>query len=235
MNTAFNPIDVDSWARRDEFLFFSGSGTGFTITADADITALYRIAKSDGSIKLYPLLTAAAAKAVNSITQMRHGYADGSFGYYDVMHPLFFDVRSSGDVKCMFAEYSTDVFETVRNIARVRELCRDYDEYQPQRTHCIGGGAANDFAPPAGFPPNVVNISCLPTIDTTAISFSLVYAASYYPPIITFGKYRLAEADSDEARVICPVSVYFNHAVCDGSHAVKLIKTFESIAAETRR
>lgn len=207
MESIFHPIDVANWERREEFENFSRAGCGFTLTAQADITALCDCARATG-MKLYPLMVWAAIRTANAHREFRYGY-EGTFGYYDTVHPLFFDLTAGGNVKSLAAEYREDAAQQVEEIGRVREKYRDSNEYQPQ-----------DFGQ------NVINISSVPWTRFTGLSFSLQYVATYYAPIITFGKY-----ETEDARVSVPMAVYMNHAVCDGSHAALFLAEFERFAA----
>ena len=67
MDTTFHKIDLETWERREEYEYFSRGGCGFTVTAELDITHLRRYAKAHGA-KLYPMLVAVAAQAVNALS-----------------------------------------------------------------------------------------------------------------------------------------------------------------------
>lgn len=209
MDAAFHKIDLETWERREEYESFSRSGCGFTMTAELDITHLRRFAKENGA-KLYPMLVAVAAQAVNAHREFRYGWGgEDEFGYYETMHPLFFDVMESGNVKCLVAEYKPDALQQAAEIERVRARYAGVDKYCPQGV----------------FPPNSVNISAVPWIKTTNISFCLQHCATYYPPILTFGK--LEERDG---KSVIPLSVYCNHAVNDGYHCALLFQEFQQRA-----
>lgn len=207
MDTAFHRIDVENWARRDEFESFTRAGCGFTMTAQADITPLFDHAGANG-LKLYPLMVWAAIRTANAHREFRYGY-EGAFGYYDTVHPMFFDLTKEGNVKSLVAQYRENAMEQVEEIERVRRMYQNVDEYQPQ-----------DFSQ------NVINISSVPWTRFTGLSFSLQYVATYYAPIITFGKY-----EKKDGKITVPLAVYMNHAVCDGSHAALFIDEFQRFAA----
>lgn len=122
MDAAFHKIDLETWERREEYESFSRSGCGFTMTAELDITHLRRFAKENGA-KLYPMLVAVAAQAVNAHREFCYGWGgEDEFGYYETMHPLFFDVMESGNMKCLVAEYKPDALQQAAEIERVRAV-----------------------------------------------------------------------------------------------------------------
>ena len=207
MDGTFHPIDVASWARRDEFEWYSGAGCGYSITAEADITHLDAVRRANG-YKLYPLLVSVMAQVVNAHIEYRYVWQDGTVGVYDVMHPMFFDQNADGSARALVAEYRPEIAAQMAEIERVREAYREVAAYRPQGSP----------------PPNTVNISCVPWVAFTDVSFCLQYCATYYPPILTFGKYTR----HPDGRVTIPLSVYCNHAVCDGFHAARLITEFQS-------
>ncbi len=206
MDATFHKVDLETWERREKYEYFSRGGCGFTMTAELDITHLRRYAKEHGA-KLYPMLVAVAAQAVNAHPEFRYGWSEeDEFVCYNTMHPLFFDVMENGNVKCLVAEYIPDALRQVEEIERVRAEYADVNKYNPQ----------------GAFPLNSVNISAVPWIKTTNISFCLQYCATFYPPILTFGKF-----EEQDGKTVIPLSVYCNHAVNDGYHCAMLFQDFQ--------
>ncbi len=205
----FTKIDIDKWVRKDEFVFFSNSGCGFTTNKKVDITRLYNYAKSN-KIKIYPLLVANMIKVMNSHVEFRYGSEENEFGYYDKVLPLFFDILDSKNATCLYCDYKEDVLEQVKEIEKTREQYKTRDSYRPQGV----------------LPKNLINISCVPWVDFDSMSFCLQYCAYYYAPIITFGKFTV----SDE-KVTIPLSVYCNHAVNDGYHSSLVFSEFEKLVS----
>ncbi len=212
MDGTFHKIDVSTWTRRDEYTFFSEGGCGFTMTADIDATGFHTFAKARG-IKFYPLLVAATARILNAHTEFKYGWRGDDFGYYETVHPMFLDPTPDGSPKSLYSEYKSDLMEQVAEIERVRERYKDVVAYRPQ-------GKA---------PPNIVNISCIPWVKFTGLSFCLQYCATYYPPIITFGRY-----EKHGEQIDIPLSVYCNHAVNDGYHCAMLINEIQALSEEFR-
>lgn len=209
MNNTFHKIDVAAWARREEFEFFTHSGCGFAMTADLDITGFCAFAKRHES-KLYPVLVAAAIRIVNAHREFRLGWDGGSgIGYYDVVHPLFFDSTPDGSPKSLYCAYKNDLLEQVAEIEKVRAEYEGIDGYSPQGEK----------------PANLINISCVPWVKFTGLSFCMQYCATYYAPIITFGKF-----EKKDGGTVIPLSVYCNHAVNDGYHCSLLFSELQALS-----
>ena len=208
MNNNFHPVDLDHWERREEFQFFSTSGCGFSMTAEMDITRLYAFCKEQG-YRLYPLLDAVTVQVMNAHEEYRYAWKDGVFGCYEVLHPLIFDRTPGGNVRCLMAEYHPDIPLQLAEFDRVRAQYAGACAYRPQ----------------GALPQNVANISCIPWVQFTNLSFGLRYCAEYCTPMVVFGKFHRLEG-----KTYIPMSVYCNHAVNDGWHASLLMTEFQERA-----
>ena len=83
---AFTPIDEQTWERREYLEVFRQ--TAIYLTAEVDITPLYRHTKARGE-KLYPALIWCAAAVLNRHVHFRYGRDEaGRIGIWDVLHPL---------------------------------------------------------------------------------------------------------------------------------------------------
>ncbi len=211
MNTNFQKIDIDAWERKDEYEFFVSNGCGFTLTSDIDITRLYQFSHDTGE-KLYPLLVATVMQVLNAHREFRYGWsADDSFVCYDVMHPLIFDKMTSDNVKALVVEYKPDTLEQVKEIAAVREKYKNVDKYHPQES----------------LVPNMINISAVPWVKTTGVSFCLQHCATYFTPILTFG-----QLEKKDGKAAIPLTVYANHAVNDGYHVARLFMEYQELVGK---
>ena len=84
---AFTPIDESAWERREYLEVFRQ--TAIYLTAEADITPLYRRVRARGE-KLYPALIWCAAAVLNRHTHFRYGRDEaGRIGIWDVLHPYY--------------------------------------------------------------------------------------------------------------------------------------------------
>lgn len=208
MNTEFHKINIDDWDRKDEYEHFTKvAPCGFSMTADVDISNLYRVVK-DRNMKLYPALVSLAAQVINEHIEYRFAVTqDGELGYYEVLHPLFFDViESNKNIKVLCSQYNEDWQKQMEEIEAMREKYKNIDKYSPQGL----------------LPPNVVNISCVPWVKFSNLSFCLPHSTYYFTPILTFGKF-----ENKDGKILIPLSVHVNHAVNDGYHCSRLFLDFE--------
>ena len=84
---AFTPIDEQTWERREYLEVFRQ--TAIYLTAEVDITPLYRHTKAQGE-KLYPALIWCAAAVLNRHVHFRYGRDEaGRIGIWDVLHPYY--------------------------------------------------------------------------------------------------------------------------------------------------
>ena len=84
---AFTPIDEQTWERREYLEVFRQ--TAIYLTAEVDITPLYRHTKARGE-KLYPALIWCAAAVLNRHVHFRYGRDEaGRIGIWDVLHPYY--------------------------------------------------------------------------------------------------------------------------------------------------
>ena len=126
---AFTPIDEQTWERREYLEVFRQ--TAIYLTAEVDITPLYRHTKARGE-KLYPALIWCAAAVLNRHVHFRYGRDEaGRIGIWDVLHPYYTVPRR--DAPDLFA-------------MKVTRFMPDYDVFRPDvvsfgcQGHFIGEG-----------------------------------------------------------------------------------------------
>lgn len=84
---AFTPIDEQTWERREYLEVFRQ--TAIYLTAEVDITALYKRVKNRGE-KLYPALIWCVAAVLNRHVHFRYGRDQaGRIGIWDMLHPYY--------------------------------------------------------------------------------------------------------------------------------------------------
>ena len=109
---AFTPIDEQTWERREYLEVFRQ--TAIYLTAEVDITPLYRHTKARGE-KLYPALVWCVAAVLNRHAHFRYGRDEaGRIGIWDELHPYYTVPRR--DAPDLFA-------------MKVTRLTPDYDAF----------------------------------------------------------------------------------------------------------
>lgn len=199
-------FDVETWARREHFKFFSQFEEQlYGVTVMVDCTLAYQTAKAAGYpfflYYLHKSLTAALATGpftlriegggvfvyddlAAAITVAR---PDGTFGYGDVDYNPSFEV---------FAETGRRVIAEVS-----------------QQTDLQGT-----------FRQDVILYSALPWINFTSISHIRYSGEPDGRPRISFGK-----VTDDNGRKLMPMSVHVNHALVDGVHIGQYVDRFQEL------
>lgn len=207
---AFTPIDEQTWERREYLEVFRQ--TAIYLTAEVDITPLYRHTKAWGE-KLYPALIWCAAAVLNRHVHFRYGRDEaGRIGIWDVLHPYYTVPRR--DAPDLFA-------------MKVTRFMPDYDVFRQDfqadyaRAETCGRLLCDET-----LPPNVCGISAMPGLAFSAFSFGGDPKPDF-TPFVLLGKVHPAGD-----RTVLSVGGEFAHAVNDGGHISGFFKELEETAAK---
>ena len=89
MEMTFTPIDLRSWSRGEVFYYFSQmEPTGYSLTAELDITQMHRLLKSEKR-KFFPAYLWLVIRMLNAQMEFKMAEVDGKLGYYNVLTPLY--------------------------------------------------------------------------------------------------------------------------------------------------
>lgn len=206
----FIKIDLDNWKRKEIFNHFLNQQTTFSITAEIDISVLYRTMKQKG-YKFYPVFIFLVTSVVNSNTAFRTGYnSEGVLGYWDKLDPLYtiFDSQS---------ETFSGIWTKVKN-----DFKGFYDLYLSDIEKY---SAAGKLFPKTPIPENTFSISIIPWTSFTGFNLNINNNSNYLLPIITAGKF-VKKGDS----IYLPLSLQVHHSVCDGYHAGMFMNSIQELA-----
>lgn len=206
---AFIPIDVSAWERWEYLEVFRQ--TAVYLTAEVDITPLYRRVRARGE-RLYPALIWCVAAVLNRHTHFRYGRDEaGRIGIWDVLHPCYtVPRRDAPDLFAMKATRFTPDYDAFR--AQFRE---DY-----ARAETCGRLLCNGT-----LPPNRFGISAVPGLVFSAFSFGGDPKPDFTPFVL------LGKVHPQGERMVLPVGGEFAHAVNDGSHISGFFQELEETAA----
>ena len=195
----FNKIDFENWKRKEIFQHFLNQRTTFSITAEIDISVLYRNLKQK-QFKFYPAFIFLVTKVINSNTAFRTGYnREGDLGYWDRLDPLYtiFDRVS---------ESFSGIWTTGKN-----DFALFYDLYLSDVENYKGSGT---LFPKTPIPENTFSISMIPWTSFTGFNLTINNNRNYLLPIVTAGKFVIKDNS-----IYLPLSLQVHHSVCDGYHA----------------
>ncbi|MHC5229205.1 type A chloramphenicol O-acetyltransferase [Enterococcus sp. LJL99] len=199
----FRLIDKENWKRSEYFNhYLEKIPCSYSFSIKLNITKIIK-----NKNKLYPTLLYCIIKTVNQYEEFRTSFRlDGNLVIYEEMMPLYtiFDKKEE-TFSNIWTEY-TNVYEKFIEAYKI-----DLEKY---------GGVKQLFAKP-NIPENVVTISMIPWIEFQSFNLN-VNNDSYLLPIFTIGKYY-----KHENEYVIPMSIQVHHAVCDGFHAGKFVKTLQ--------
>lgn len=170
----FKPIDLSAWKRSQVFHYFSETApTGYSLTADVDISHLKKVLKEAG-LKFYPAYLWLVTRNLNHQEEFRTAVCDGILGYYDVLTPLYAVFHDDDKTfSMMWTEYSENFSEFYHNCI---ENQRKYGD--------VHGFLSRPELPP----PNAYTVSCMPWVKFTHFAVHS-YNKPYYFPSLESGKY----------------------------------------------
>ena len=199
-------IDVASWARRENYLFFRDfPNPYYALTVRMDVTLARERARRAG-VRFSQYLCYAALRAVNSVEEMRYRQIDGEVWLFDAIRlntPVALPDHSFRSVIIPSAP-TLAAFAAEAERIRVAALRGEGDAY--------GADAIKD----------TFCISINPWYDFTGLAFQSGPCPGEEIPIATVGK--ICERDG---RLSVPVATRFHHGFVDGYHVGQYLERFQ--------
>lgn len=205
----FHPIDQSSWPRREIFYYFSQMApTGYSITADIDVTNLLKAAR-DKNVKFFPAYLWLVTKNLNKQIEFKCAVKDGVLGYYDTLTPLYANFHDETKTfSLMWAEYS-DSFDEFYSC-----YINNQEEY---------GDRQGILGLPGVPPENAYTVSAIPWVNFSHFAVHSYENKPYYFPSVEAGKYH-CEGD----KTVMPLSITCHHATTDGWHIRQFLEDLQS-------
>ncbi len=207
-------IDIDTWDRRENYVFFRGFlNPWYAVATEIDCTEARAAAKAKGdSFFLYYLY--AIAKAVNEIREFRYRTdALGCVVYHDtvdVITPIAVPGGTFHTVRIPWCEDFERFYAAAR--ALVTDIPADGDPYGIIKTIQAQG----DY--------DVFLLSAVPNLHFTSITYA--QAAPGCPTQFPF--MNVGKAELREGGLRMPFSLFVNHAFVDGAHIAQLVEIIET-------
>ncbi|RZJ89964.1 MAG: chloramphenicol acetyltransferase [Chryseobacterium sp.] len=200
-------INIDEWARKEHYLFFSQfEEPFFGVTVQVTVTQAYRRAKEKGlSFFLYYLYR--AMKAANELENFRYRIVDGEVYLFDRVAASPTINRPNGTFGFAYMDYETE--ETLFYTKAKAEIKRTQESTSLM---------------PAVSGENLLHCSAIPWIDFTAISHARSFRLPDSCPKISFGK--MTEQDGVQKMA---VSIHGHHGLMDGYHIGQFIARFQEL------
>lgn len=187
-------INIDTYPRKEIFTFFSRTAHPFyMVSFTQDVTELYHYTKAH-QLSFYYALTYLCTKSMNSIEAFRYTIKDGDLYLIDERIPSFTDRKKDSELFYIVTSELKDTMEA---------FCQ-YAKQVSSTQNCFLPSDDND---------EVIYISCLPWLETTAITNEGNLEPDDAIPRISWGKY--VEKDG---RLQLNISIEVNHRFIDGIH-----------------
>lgn len=203
----FEPLPQQDWPRREHFEhYFSDVRCIISLTDDIDITDLMVALKNTGR-RFFPCVLYLVSKAVNRRKEFRMGTdAQGRPGFWDRVCPAYTVFHPQDETfSCTATEWVPDPDLFYQAVVRDLEACAR-----------VRGLSAGEKLP------NCFDVSCLPWRSFRSFDLQFYDAASYLPPIVTWGKYR-----RENDRILLPLTFQIHHAAADGFHVCRFFSDIE--------
>ena len=203
-------IDIDTWKRRDHFLFFRQfEDPFFGITTEVDCTIAYTTCKQNNT-SFFLWYLHKSLVAANEIEPFRYRIAGDEVLFYDQVNASPTINRPDGTFGCSYFDYHRS-FELFASKARV-----EIEKVQ-QTTGLI----------PAVTGENVIHYSSIPWLKFTALSHARAFAFKDSIPKISFGK-----VTEENGKRVMPVSIHAHHGLMDGFHVGQFMEQFQLLMNE---
>jgi len=205
----FIPIDLATWARRDYFYYFTKmQPTGFSVTANLDVTTMQQAAKAQG-FRFFPTFLYLTTKVISQMPEFMVAQQEGVLGHFDDLTPNYSIVHPDDhSITGMWTEYTA-------NLASFHAAyLDDITTYQD-----VHGPVAKSEPAPA----NSYMIGAMPDLHFANYTPLVFNGLPNYLPIIQAGQFQ--EADG---RLVMPLSFTIHHAVADGYHVSQFYQQLQT-------
>ncbi|MFE3847000.1 CatA-like O-acetyltransferase [Flavobacterium sp. LB3P45] len=202
-------LDIDSWNRKEHFLFFKQMEEPFFgATVQIDCTKAFQTAKElNSSFFIYYLHKTLIA--INTIEYFRYRINADTIFIHDFINASATIGREDGTFGFSLIEYNSDF--TVFQKTALTEI---------ERIQSTTGLFTRNFEED-----NVIHFSAIPWLNFTSLSHARSYSFLDSSPKISFGKMMVAE----NGKRTIPMSVHVHHGLMDGLHLGQFVDYFQEI------
>ncbi len=199
-------ISLENWPRATHFnLYKDFDHPHFSLTTNVDITKLYLYAKRE-KLSFFGVMLFYVMKTVNQIPEFKFRIRFNEVVEHDMIHPSY-TVLGDDDLFCFVTTNYQDDQDLFLN-----DVDNDID--------CAKIHSNLEDVPGKD---DLIYISSLPWISFTSVTHAFDTKKPDSIPRITWGKFF--ELDS---KIIIPLSISVHHALCDGIHVARFLKTLEN-------
>nr|WP_315151623.1 chloramphenicol acetyltransferase [uncultured Flavobacterium sp.] len=202
-------LDLDSWNRKEHFLFFKQMQEPFFgVTVKIDCTKAYEASKSlNTSFFIYYLHK--TLTAVNAFENFKYRIENTHIYVHDRIDASATISRSDGTFGFSLIEFHPDytIFEQTAKT-------------EIERIQTTTGLFTREFKDD-----NVIHFSAIPWLDFTSLSHARNMTFPDSCPKISFGKMTLSKKEKREM----PMSIHVHHGLMDAMHVGQMVDYFQAI------
>ena len=205
-------LDVNNWARRDQFEFFRGFDKPyFNICTRVDVTRLVELVQGRSGISVSMAYHYFALRAANEIEPFRYRLRDGKVFVHDVIHGGTTVFLPNEAFTLAYFDYVEDFEKFVSDAGCAIEDARNSDGAFRPRNDDDGR----------------IHFTVLPWISFTSFSHARNWSTEDSIPKIAFGKFA-----RENQRTLLPVSVEVHHALMDGFTVGNYLSRLEEMLSD---
>jgi len=209
----YTEINIDTWKRKQHYVHFTKEvNCTCCLTANIEISDFVQAVKNE-KIQFYAAFLYCICKVVNAHDEFKMSYLweENKLVLLDEVVPSHIVFHEDTETFTRIWSKWDAGFKTF-----YRNCITDLKEGQKLSGYSV-----------ADIPFNSFDISCIPWISYSAMSLHIPENWIYLAPIITWGKYILAEG-----KILIPITMQIHHAVADGFHIARFFAEVEKTAAE---
>ena len=208
----YKEIDINSWKRKSVFEFYKDfDDPFFNITANVDVTNLYRFCK-ENKLSIFLVNLFVAIEVVNEIPAFKRRLLNGKVVEYETVNIGSTILHDDETFSFCYFERNENIYDFIQkgkeNIAKQNES----KQLDPR---------LNEL--------NAIHCSVIPWLAFTSFKHAKNFKNNDTIPKLTFGKIF----DENEQKRM-PLSVAVNHAMMDGVHVGKYFELFQGKVNELR-
>jgi chloramphenicol O-acetyltransferase type A len=203
-------LDVNNWARRDQFEFFRGFDKPyFNVCVQLDLTELLALLRKRPGSSVSLAYHYLALRIANEVEPFRYRLRDGKVLVHDVIHGATTVLLSNESFAFAYFDYTADYRKFTSDAQRVIT--------EVKREGIFKDSPSDDL----------IHFTTLPWVSFTSFSHARNWGQEDSVPKITFGKFT-----NEGKRVLMPFSVEVHHALMDGLHVGRYLTRLEAALAD---
>lgn len=203
-------LDVNNWARRDQFEFFRGFDKPyFNVCVPLDVTELVALLRERPGSSVSLAYHYLALRIANEVEPFRYRLRDGKVLVHDVIHGATTVLLSNESFAFAYFDYTADYRKFTADAQRVIK--------EVKREGIFKDSPSDDL----------IHFTTLPWVSFTSFSHARNWGQEDSVPKITFGKFT-----NEGKRVLMPFSVEVHHALMDGLHVGRYLTRLEAALAD---